>query len=122
MTALLACLCGGIGAGLRYLLDTTVGRVYKGRWPLGTLLINIIACFFAGLVAALAARLALPSTTHLLLATGLLGGFSTFSTAMNDVVSRMHDGRVGLATIYLLTTILVTLVLTAAGFAVGMSI
>ena len=113
---LLICLCGGLGAGLRYLLDTLV----KARWqvdlPLSTMLINLLAGLAAGLVAALAAFHGLPNWGRLLLATGLLGGFSTFSTAVNEVLALTRQRRHLAALGYLAASIFLPPLLTALGF------
>ena len=113
---LLICLCGGLGAGLRYLLDTLV----KARWqvdlPLSTMIINLLAGFAAGLVAALAAFHGLPNWGRLLLATGLLGGFSTFSTAVNEVLALTRQRRHLAALGYLAASMLLPPLLTALGF------
>ena len=113
---LLICLCGGLGAGLRYLLDTLV----KARWqvdlPLSTMIINLLAGLAAGLVAALAAFHGLPAWGRLLLATGLLGGFSTFSTAVNEVLSLAQQRRHLAALGYLAASIFLPPLLTALGF------
>ena len=113
---LLICLCGGLGAGLRYLLDTLV----KARWqvdlPLSTMIINLLAGLAAGLVAALAAFHGLPNWGRLLLATGLLGGFSTFSTAVNEVLALTRQRRHLAALGYLAASMLLPPLLTALGF------
>lgn len=113
---LLICLCGGLGAGLRYLLDTLV----KARWqvdlPLSTMIINLLAGLAAGLVAALAAFHGLPDWGRLLLATGLLGGFSTFSTAVNEVLALTRRRRHLAALGYLAASMLLPPLLTALGF------
>ena len=113
---LLICLCGGMGAGLRYLLDTLV----KARWqvdlPLSTMIINLLAGLAAGLVAALATFHGLPNWGRLLLATGLLGGFSTFSTAVNEVLSLARQRRHLAALGYLAASIFLPPLLTALGF------
>ena len=113
---LLICLCGGLGAGLRYLLDTLV----KARWqvdlPLSTMVINLLAGLAAGLVAALATFHGLPNWGRLLLATGLLGGFSTFSTAVNEVLALARHRRHLAALGYLAASIFLPPLLTALGF------
>ena len=113
---LLICLCGGLGAALRYLLDTLV----KARWqvdlPLSTMIINLLAGLAAGLVAALAAFHGLPNWGRLLLATGLLGGFSTFSTAVNEVLALTRRRRHLAALGYLAASMLLPPLLTALGF------
>ena len=113
---LLICLCGGLGAGLRYLLDTLV----KARWqvdlPLSTMIINLLAGLAAGLVAALAAFHGLPAWGRLLLATGLLGGFSTFSTAVNEVLALTRQRRHLAALGCLAASIFLPPLLTVLGF------
>lgn len=82
-----AALAGGIGAVLRYLVDLGVARLAGRRFPLGILLVNISGSFALGLVTA-----ALPDAAFLLGA-GLLGGYTTFSTAMLDTVALWRDGE-----------------------------
>lgn len=84
---ILVCLCGGVGASCRYLLDVTIKTYWQRAFPLSTFTINLIAGFLAGLVAALALGGTLDEPWRLVLATGFLGGFSTFSTAINEMVT-----------------------------------
>lgn len=84
---LAVCLCGGFGASLRYVCDTWIKAHWKRAFPLSTFAINVTAGFAAGAVAALYASATVPDPWHLLLATGLLGGFSTFSTAINEMAT-----------------------------------
>lgn len=82
-----AALAGGIGAVLRYLVDLGVARLAGRRFPWGILLVNISGSFALGLVTA-----ALPDAAFLFGA-GLLGGYTTFSTAMLDTVALWRDGE-----------------------------
>lgn len=82
-----AALAGGIGAVLRYLVGLGVARLAGRRFPWGILLVNISGSFALGLVTA-----ALPDAAFLLGA-GLLGGYTTFSTAMLDTVALWRDGE-----------------------------
>ena len=113
---LLICLCGGLGAGLRYLLDTLVKARWQVNLPLSTMIINLLAGLAAGLVAALSVFHGLPNWGRLLLATGLLGGFSTFSTAVNEVLALARQRRHLAALGYLGASILLPPMLTALGF------
>ena len=112
----LICLCGGLGAGLRYLLDTLVKTRWQVDLPLSTMIINLLAGLAAGLVAALATFHGLPNWGRLLLATGLLGGFSTFSTAVNEVLALTRQRRHLAALGYLAASMLLPPLLTALGF------
>ena len=87
MTALLVCLCGGLGAVARFVLNTSIQRWWSRAFPLSTFVINVIATFCAGVAAAAYASMAVEQSTYLLFVTGFLGGFSTFSTAINEMVS-----------------------------------
>ena len=82
MIALVA-LAGGLGAGLRYLVDGLVKHRSRGRVPLGTLVVNVTGSFALGLLVA-----ALPDGDALrVLGVGLLGGYTTFSAASLEAYS-----------------------------------
>ncbi|WP_334149353.1 fluoride efflux transporter FluC [Microbacterium sp.] len=84
---LAAALAGGAGAVLRYLADLGVARLAGRRFPWGVFLVNLTGSFALGLVTA-----ALPDQAFVLGA-GLLGGYTTFSTAMLDTVALWRDGE-----------------------------
>jgi len=87
---------GGVGAGLRYLVDTAVRRRIGGRseYPWGTLLINLSGSFLLGVITGLATRIGhQPWTT--VAGTGLLGGYTTFSTASVESVRLLQQRRIG---------------------------
>ena len=90
---ILVCLCGGVGASCRYLLDVTIKTYWRRAFPLSTFTINLIAGFLAGLVAALALGGTLDEPWRLVLATGFLGGFSTFSTAIHEMGTPFRKHR-----------------------------
>jgi len=89
---------GGAGATLRYALALWVdGRAGPG-FPWGTFAVNVSGCFAIGVFATLADEHALISpTTRLLLVTGLLGGFTTFSTFSMETWQLIEDGAGWLA-------------------------
>ena len=71
-------LLGGVGAIARFLLDGAISTRLGRGFPYGTLVVNIIGAFALGVVAGVA----LSADATRLVATGLLGGFTTFSTWM----------------------------------------
>jgi CrcB protein len=83
----LAAACGGIGAATRYLVDIAVARVAGTRFPWGVLVINVTGSLLLGLVVGM-----LPGAA-LIVGGGFLGGYTTFSTAMIDVISLWRDGE-----------------------------
>lgn len=115
-TALLIALCGGLGAVTRFILNTSIQRWWNRVFPLSTFVINVIATFCAGVAAAAYAYQTVDEYTYLLFVTGFLGGFSTFSTAINEMVSLARKERFGMAALYGLATILVPLCCVALGW------
>lgn len=103
------CLCGGLGAVVRHALDTVIHRRWHHSFPLGTLVINVIAASCAGLAAGAYAAWSLPHGAYLLFVTGFLGGLSTFSSATNQTVSLARQGRMPLSILYAVSTMTVPL-------------
>ncbi len=78
---LLLFLAGGCGTLSRFLVSSCVNALAGKGLPFGTMAVNILGCFFFGLVWELAAnRLLLSDSLRVLLCTGFLGGFTTFSS------------------------------------------
>jgi CrcB protein len=82
----LASVAGGVGAAARYAADVGIARLTGTRYPWGVFAINIVGSFLLGLVTA-----ALPGAAFVV-GVGLLGGFTTFSTAMLDTVALWREG------------------------------
>ncbi|MFV4913090.1 fluoride efflux transporter CrcB [Microbacterium lacticum] len=107
---------GGIGAGARYLLDGAIIRGRKDAFPLGILVVNIVGSFLLGLLAGV------PQVSPAWLAiigTGVLGGFTTFSTVAVETVLLAQRRRRDWAWVNLLGTFLVCLVAAAVGLTIG---
>lgn len=119
MTFLLVCLCGGLGAVTRFIVNTSVQRWWSRAFPLSTFIINVIATFCAGIAAGAYASGTVDHDVYLLFVTGFLGGFSTFSTAINEMVSLVHTRKYATAAFYCAATILVPLLCVAAGWAIA---
>ena len=78
---LMIALGAAVGANMRYALSLWAARQWGATFPYGTLLINVSGCFAIGMVMVLlTTRFTSSDTWRLLLVTGLLGGFTTFST------------------------------------------
>lgn len=115
MTWLLVALGGGVGAVARFLVDLTVTRRSGGRWPWGTLLVNVAGCAAIGLLVA-----ARPGARLLtLLAIGFCGAFTTASTFSWEVLVLARRGRRRDATAYVVATVLGTAVAFVGGQALG---
>jgi CrcB protein len=120
VTLLAVFLGGGAGASCRYGMGRFVGAYYRGEFPLGTFLINITGCFALGLLASAFAKthrdMALPTA---LLATGFLGGYTTFSTYAVEGVLLYNLGSRRLALYNLLGSIGAGLIAAALGAGVA---
>jgi CrcB protein len=80
LNVLAVALGAAIGANLRYGLVIWAARRFGTTWPYGTFVINVLGCLLIGALLTLAAtRVPLSEPLRLLLVTGLLGGFTTFS-------------------------------------------
>jgi fluoride exporter len=93
VTALLICIAGGIGAALRLLLDGVIRARIKAAYPVATTIINLTGSLVLGLLTGLATSQLVPHQWQLIVGTGLLGGYTTFSTASFETVRLMEDRR-----------------------------
>ncbi len=90
---LLVGLGGALGSMLRFGAVTQATRFSPG-FPTGTVTVNLVGCFLIGLLSALAERRGLISSEmKLLLVTGFLGGFTTFSAFGLDTLKLAQAGK-----------------------------
>ncbi|GAB4100493.1 CrcB family protein [Sinomonas halotolerans] len=106
---------GGIGAAVRYAVDTAVSRRLRSALPVATIGINVTGSFALGLVAGLALAGALGAGPAAVLGTGFLGGYTTFSTASYQSVSLALAGKWGAAVVNALGTLVLALAAALAG-------
>lgn len=98
---------GFVGAVSRYLICIGAGRLYGGNFPLGTFAVNLAGCLAIGVAMALIEdRPVLSENAKLLLVTGLLGAFTTFSTFGLETVELLRDGRLALTGLYVAGSLL----------------
>lgn len=104
---------GGAGAALRYMVDFAVTSRWRGRFPLGTFFVNVSGSLALGLVVGEVSSVA--SFPAALLGTGVLGGYTTFSTASYDTVRLARAGRGRMALVYAVGTMLTTVAAAIVG-------
>lgn len=83
---------GGLGSLCRYGLGRATPTPWPG-FPLGTLVVNVVACLILGLFVGLELSRPLPQQRRLLVAVGFCGGFSTFSTFALDTLQLLQQQR-----------------------------
>ncbi|MER9306178.1 fluoride efflux transporter CrcB [Mesorhizobium sp. M0293] len=92
LNLLLVMVGGGIGAGIRHLTNTGALRLVGPNYPWGTMAINIVGSFAMGLFIAILARRGGSNELRLFVATGILGGFTTFSAFSLDFATLWERG------------------------------
>ncbi|MCB1969321.1 MAG: fluoride efflux transporter CrcB [Geminicoccaceae bacterium] len=109
---------GAIGAVSRYLVYVTVARTIGTGFPLATLVVNIAGSFVMGAFVELSAtRLQVTPEVRSLIAVGLLGAFTTFSTFSLDVVVLYERGRHLSAAAYVLMSVVFCIAALGLGMA-----
>ena len=99
---LLVALGGAIGSALRYLVSLASAWLFGAGFPWGTLAVNIAGSLAMGLVIGLAAsKFQLTNELRVFIATGVLGGFTTFSAFSLDFSLLFERRDYGLAGLYL---------------------
>lgn len=107
---------GAVGAGSRYLVGTAFAS-RLGVFPWATLTVNLIGGFFMGVLAGLIVRGSVGEAARLLLAVGVLGGFTTFSAFSLDLVRLLDAGQIAGALGYLTASVVGSVALTCVGLA-----
>src|SRR5579864_4918404 len=99
---------GGIGAVLRYVVGSLFVQRFGPGFPWGTLFINLTGSFLIGVLAQLAISrsFGITPTVRVFAATGVLGGYTTFSTFSLDSLVLVADGAAPLAAFYIAGSVL----------------
>lgn len=115
---LLVAVGGGVGAALRFLLDGLV-KARVRRFPLGTLVINVSGSLVLGVLTGLGQAGTLPLPAVAVLGTGMMGGYTTFSTASVETVQLLRSGKTRLAVLNGLGMLVVSVGAAALGLWIG---
>ncbi len=92
---------GALGSVARYLVGVWATRLFGIGFPWGTLCVNLVGSFVIGLVVELSAlRFQLTPETRLFIITGLIGGFTIFSSYALEISAVMQRGNHILAALY----------------------
>jgi CrcB protein len=121
-TFLSVCAAGAAGTGARYLVNAGCARWIHAQVPIGTFTVNAVGSFLIGLAMEVALRGGLSPATRLVLVTGFLGGFTTYSAFNHEVLSEVERGAWLFAAVYAAATLVTCFATGAAGMWLGRSI
>jgi CrcB protein len=119
---LLVCGAGGIGSALRFVIDGLIRTRYRSIFPYGTTFINITGSLALGLITGLALSAALPVPWSTILGTGLVGGYTTFSTASVETMRLVKNREYTIAATNGFLILVVSVLAGLGGFWIGSSL
>lgn len=119
--SLLAVAIGGAaGSVARYLMLLAIMQWAGSRFPVGTIVVNVIGCTVMGVLSELAALIWSPSPElRALLLVGVLGGFTTFSAFSLDAMLMIERGEWASALGYVLVSVVGAIAALALGLGVA---
>lgn len=115
MITLAMALAGGLGAALRYGVDVWLSPPAEARLPSATVAVNLTGSLLLGLLVGAGAG----DDTLTVLGTGLLGGYTTFSSASVEVARRVLEGRRADGLLTAMVMVIGCVALASAGVAAG---
>lgn len=110
----------GLGGALRHGFNLAALQLVRTDFPVGTFVINILGSLLMGLIAGWFAKSGAPGQGwRLFLTTGVLGGFTTFSTFSLETTLMWERGEIRLAAIYALGSVILALIGLFAGLVIA---
>jgi CrcB protein len=120
MQFFLVCVGGAVGTGARFLLSGWVLTLLGPEFPSGTLAVNVLGSFLLGVIMHLGLATELMSPTlRLTLATGVMGGFTTYSSFNYETLRYLQEGAWARAALNVAAMLLSCLLAGAAGVALA---
>jgi CrcB protein len=119
----LAVLAGGmLGAPARYLADRLIQARHDSVFPWGTLAVNVAGSAVVGFLLGAQAHLGLPSAIFALLATGLCGGLTTFSTFGYETLRLLEDRALGEASLNVFGSLVAAVLVAWLGYRLALAL
>ncbi len=114
---------GGLGTALRYAVGLGATRWLGVGFPWATLAVNVLGSLLLGVVMEAAGEREIAGVqARLVLGTGVLGGFTTYSSFNRETIRLAEQGAWGRAIVYVLATLLVCLLAGVGGVALARSV
>lgn len=114
---LLICLGGAVGTGARYLLSVWAAQKLGTGFPFGTFIVNVLGSNVLAVLMELSMTGIISPEARLILGTGLVGGFTTYSTFNYETLAFAHAGNWPVALTNTVGTVLVCFAAGIAGLA-----
>lgn len=113
-----------LGGSLRMIISKYVQLAIVGSFPLGTMVVNVLGCFLIGVFSSLSSdNGGVSPAVRLLLTTGFCGGFTTFSTFMNEHATLLKGGDgLMLSSLYLIASLVLGFIALLAGRQIVLSL
>ncbi|MFN3951923.1 MAG: fluoride efflux transporter CrcB [Thermaurantimonas sp.] len=105
-----------LGGASRYLVSVVAQFALRTGYPVSTFVVNAVGSLLIGIVLALWERDWLTDTERIFLATGILGGFTTFSSFSQEVLLMIRNGQFIVGFAYVVLSVVVGIALCAAGY------
>jgi fluoride exporter len=118
-TSLLVGSGGFVGANLRYWLTLLSQKLAGEAFPWGTMLINVSGSLLIGIVLGLFLKGQMTESGRLLVAVGVLGGYTTFSAFSYEALNLVHRGQTFAALLYVLGSVVLGILAAAGGLAIA---
>jgi CrcB protein len=97
---------GAVGTGARYLVNLGAAQMFGPRFPWGTLIVNLLGSFLIGAIMELSFTTAwINPAMRMTLVTGVLGGFTTYSSFNNETLTLLRTGSWTTAAVNLTVTV-----------------
>ncbi len=113
---------GGLGAVSRFGLTSLISGRIPTTFPLGTFVVNVLGCFLIGVAFDVLERSLIDSDFRLVLMTGFLGGFTTFSSYSLETLTLLEAGDTVQGILYPLGSNIVGVAAVALGIAVSRAV
>lgn len=115
MEILVVFLGGGLGSISRFMLSKFMNEWLNVLLPIGTFTVNIVGCFIIGFLFSLFEKITVSGELRLLLITGFLGGFTTFSSFSLETINLIRNSEYSAALINILGNLILGLAFVIIG-------
>jgi CrcB protein len=115
MNYILVAIGGGIGALLRYISTQSINSIFNNKFTLGTFFVNCVGSLLIGFLISMFDIFSLDNKWKLLIITGFLGGYTTYSAYSYETINYLINGNIKYAVINIIIHNILCLLLVLLG-------